>query len=357
MKIVGIGDLFIPKQYINEGFKILKSKNVEIQTLDWKLKDFDELQEINLLVEKGGCEAYDAPDYLLEATKDADILITQFCPITKKIIDNCNNLKVIGVLRAGYENINLGSANEKNIIFFNTPGRNAEAVADFTVGMIICEARNIARGHHGLKNGEWIRTYPNSSYIPDLTEKTVGLVGLGEIGYRVVKKLSGFNMKIIAYDPYIKDAGAGIELVELDYLMKNSDFVSIHARLTAENEKMINKELLQLMKPTSYFINTGRAGLVDENALYEILKNSKIAGAALDVFMKEPPGKDYPLVILPNVTITPHMAGGSTDAFLNSPKKLAAEMIKLWDKKESRQIINKEVFQKIVSGANYPFIS
>jgi D-3-phosphoglycerate dehydrogenase len=356
MKVVGIGDLFIPKKYIEDGFAPLKSKGVKIDVFDWRLKDFDELQKINLLVEKGGCEAYDVPDYLLESTKDADIIITQFCPITKKIIDNCKNLKAIGVLRAGYENINLDCANEKNIIFFNTPGRNAEAVADFTVGMIICEARNIARGHFGLKNGEWIRIYPNSSYIPDLTEKTVGLVGLGEIGLRVVKKLSGFDMKIMAYDPYIKDAGRGVELVELDYLMKNADFVSVHARLTSENEKMINKEFLQLMKPTSYFINTGRAGLVDEEALYEILKNGKIAGAALDVFMKEPPGKDYPLVTLPNVTITPHMAGGSTDAFLNSPKKLAAEMIKLWNKEESRQIINKEVFQKVAAGANYPFV-
>jgi D-3-phosphoglycerate dehydrogenase / 2-oxoglutarate reductase len=355
MKIVGIGDLFIPKQYIEDGFEILKSKNVNIETLDWKIKDFDELQKINLLVEKNGSEVFEVPDYLLEATADADIIITQFCPITKRMIDNCKNLQVIGVLRAGYENINLNYANEKNIILFNTAGRNADSVADFTIGMIICECRNIAKSHLCLKDGEWKRTFSNSSYIPDLPGKTVGLVGLGEIGTRVAKRLTGFDMEILAYDPYVQKADYGIKLVDIETLMKKSDFVSIHARMTPQTEKMINRKLLEMMKPTAYFINTGRAGLVDEDALYEILRDGKIAGAALDVFMKEPPGKDYPLVTLPNVTLTSHMAGGSTDAFLNSPKILSREMKKLWSKEESRSVVNKENFRKLLESGNYPF--
>lgn len=337
MNVVGIGDLFIPKQYIEEGFKILKSSKVELKTLDWQLRDFDELQEINLLVEKKGSEAYEVPQAILDATKDADIIITQFCPVTKKVIDNAKNLKVVGVLRAGYENINLKYASEKGIVLFNTAGRNADSVADFTVGMIICECRNIARGHYGLKSGDWIRKYPNSSYIPDLMDKTVGLIGIGEIGNRVARRLQGFDMKIIAFDPYVKKTDYGIQLVSLEELMKTSDFVSVHARMTPETEKMVNRKLLEMMKPTAYFINTSRAGLVDEEALIDILKNKKIAGAALDVFMKEPPGKDYPLVTLPNVTLTPHMAGGSTDAFLNSPKKLAAEIQKLWKKGRNQE--------------------
>lgn len=329
MQLVGIGDLFIPQEYIVTAFKPFERYGVEVKTVEWKLKDFQELQKINLLVEKDGSDAYQPPPYILEAVREADLIITEFCPITQKMINQCQNLKVIGVLRAGTENVNLDAAKKKGVLVYNTPGRNADAVADFTIGMMIAECRNIAKGHFGLKNGEWIREYPNSFYIPDLPGKTVGIIGLGEIGQKVAKRLVGFDVKLLGYDPFVANPPYGIELVSLERLMAESDFVTIHARMTKENTKMINRDLLQKMKPTSYLINTSRAGLVDEEALWEELKNKRIAGAALDVFNLEPPGKDYPLVTLDNVTLTPHMAGGSKDAFLNSPKKLAVEMEKL----------------------------
>ncbi|MBP3436401.1 MAG: 2-hydroxyacid dehydrogenase [Clostridia bacterium] len=337
MKLVGIGDLFIPCEYIENGIKNIE--NVEVHTVEWKLKGFDELQNINLLVEQGGREDFEAPDYLMEAISDADIIITQFCPITKKIIDACKNLKYIGVLRAGYENVNVAYAKEKGIKVFNTPGRNAHAVSDFTVGMIICEARNIARGHHGIKNGEWIRDYSNSGMIPDLGERTVGLIGYGEIGRLVAKKLSGFDMNVLVYDPFYK--GDDVNLVSLEELMKNSDFVSLHARLTEENKHMIGAKELSLMKKTAYLINTSRSALVDEKALYDALKSKSIAGAAIDVFDVEPPSKDYPLVTLDNVTLTPHMAGGSNDAFINTPKRLIGDMKKAFagNEKECKFLI------------------
>lgn len=340
MNLVGIGDLFIPGEYIQKGMKGLNEKNVSVSTVEWKLKDFDELQHINLLVEQGGREEIEVPDYIYEAVKDADIIITQFFPIGKWLIDNCKNLKYIGVLRAGYENVNFEYAKQKGIKVFNTIGRNAHAVSDFAVGVMISEARNIARGHYGIKNGQWIRTYSNSDSIPDFTGKTVGLVGYGEIGRLVAKKLSGFDMNIIVYDPYYK--GNDVNLVSLDTLMKESDFISLHARLTKDNERMIGKEQLALMKPTAYLINTSRSGLVDENALYDVLKEGKIAGAALDVFDVEPPPIDYPLVTLPNVTLTPHMAGGSKDAFLNTPKLLCAGMADYFDGKFTRFLLNKQ---------------
>ena len=339
MKLVGIGDLFIPSEYIEKGMKSLEEIDISVSTVEWKLNGFDELQNINLLVEQGGREEIEVPDYILDAVKDAEIIITQFFPIGKKIIDECKNLKYIGVLRAGYENVNVEYADSKGIKVFNTVGRNAHAVSDFAVGVMICEARNIARGHYGIKNGEWIRTYPNSDSIPDFTGKTVGLVGFGEIGRLVKKKLSGFDVNLLVYDPFYK--GDEVQTVDLEYLMANSDFVSLHARLTKDNERMINAELLSLMKPTAYLINTSRSGLVDEKALYDILKEGKIAGAALDVFDVEPPSKDYPLVTLPNVTLTPHMAGGSKDAFLNTPKLLAAGMKDYFGGEFTRFLINR----------------
>ncbi len=323
MKIVGIGDLFIPNKYIEKGFAEYINDETSVTTVEWKLSDFDELQKINLIVEQSGAEAYEVPQYIVEQVKDADIIITQFCPVNKRVIDSCKNLKYIGVLRAGCENINIEYAKEKGIEIFNTPGRNADSVADFAVGMMLCEARNIARGHFGLKQGEWIRSYPNSDSIPDFPGRTVGLVGYGEIGKKVGKRLVGFDMNILVYDPFMKGEPQYGKKVDLETLMKESDFVSLHARLTKDNERMINEDMLGLMKSTAYLINTSRSGLVDEKALFDALKNNKIAGAAIDVFDLEPPGKDYPLVCLPNVTITPHMAGGSKDAFFNTPKKLA----------------------------------
>lgn len=347
MKLVGIGDLFIPGKYIKEGFQDFKNKNIEIETIEWELDGSDELQEINQLIEKNGSEYYQIPDYILEATKDADILITQFCPVTKELIDNCNKLKMIGVLRGGYENINIDYANENGILILNTPGRNSDAVADFTVGMIISECRNIAKSHKELKRGNWKRKYSNESYVPDFPGKVLGIIGLGEIGMKVAKRMKGFDVEIIAYDPFVEVPDYGIRMTSLEEVMSKSDFVSVHARVTEDTKNMINKDLLNKMKSTSYFINTARPDLVDEEALYEILKNKQIAGAALDVFDKEPPGKDYPIVNLENVTITPHLAGGTKDAFLNSPKKLAKEMIKILDNKKPAYMLNDKMFNQI----------
>lgn len=339
MKLIGIGDLFIPCEYIERGMANLSEYGIEVSTVEWKLGGFDELQNINLAVEQGGREDVAVPDYILDAVRDADIIITQFFPIGKKLIDECKSLKYIGVLRAGYENVNFDYAAEKGIKVFNTVGRNAQAVSDFAVGMMICEARNIARGHYGIKNGKWIRTYPNSDSIPDFTGKTVGIVGYGEIGRLVAKKLGGFDVNILVYDPYCKDES--VKTVSLDTLMAESDFVTLHARLTAENEHMIGEKELSLMKPTAYLINTSRSGLVDEKALYNVLKNGKIAGAALDVFDVEPPSADYPLVTLENVTVTPHMAGGSKDAFINTPKLLSQGFADYLDGKFTRFLLNK----------------
>lgn len=329
MKIVGIGDLFIPAKYIEEGFKPLRDAGHEVVTLDWPLESFTQLQAINLKVEQNGCEAADAPECVYEACKDADVIITQFCPVNSKLVAACPKLKAVGVLRGGMENVCGDLLKEKGIALFNSPGRNAESVADFTVGMLICETRNIARGHYGLKTNQWIREYPNSGAIPDLNGRTIGLIGCGAIGQKVAHKLSGFDMRVLGFDPYANRETCeklGIELVSLETLLAESDYVSLHARLTEQNKGMLSVKEFATMKQGAYLINTSRAGLIDEEALYEALRSGHLAGAALDVFEHEPPAADDPLTNLPNVTITPHMAGGSNDAFFNTPKLLRSRM-------------------------------
>ncbi len=231
-----------------------------------------------------------------------------------------------------------------------TPGRNANAVADFTVGMLLSECRNIARAHRNLKEGRWIRDYTNAASVPDLPDKTAGIVGFGNIGRKVAQRLHGFEMNILAYDPFAGNVPDYVTLVDLPELMSRSDFVLVHARAMKETEHMINRELIGMIKPNAYLINTARSSLVDEQALYEALRDGKITGAALDVFDVEPPAADYPLVALPNVTVTPHLAGGSVDAFTNSPKLLSREMIHITEKKISPFVVNKEIFDSVVAG-------
>lgn len=346
MKIIGIGDLLIPQEYIEGGFQAFKEAGHQVETVQWNLESYEELQNINLKVELGGSEVYEVTAEMLERIRDAEVLITQFFPISKKVIDACQNLKIIGVLRGGYENVNVEYATEKGILVYNTPGRNSNAVADYTVGMMLSECRNIAKSHRDLKAGKWIRDYDNAKSVPDLCGKTVGIIGFGEVGRKVAKRVHSFDMDILVYDPYIKDCPDYVKTTTLPELMKASMFITLHSRLTPENQHFINKELLSMMREDAYLINTARSGLIDEAALYEVLSQKRIAGAALDVFDVEPPTADYPLVKLDNVTVTPHLAGGTVDAFLHSPVMLAEEMIKILNHTSSRFIINPIVFQK-----------
>lgn len=341
MKILGVGDLLIPKKYIEKAFKVFSDRGDTLETIQWDVGDYENLQNINLNIEQNGSNSIDIDENIIEKLTDADVIITQFFPINKKIIDRCENLKIIGVLRGGFENIDVEYATKNNILVYNTPGRNSNAVADFTVGMILAEVRNIARAHLELKNGNWIKDYPNKGYIYDLDEKTVGLIGFGEIGRKVAKRLNAFNMNILIYDPYVTEYPDYVKKVELDELLTDSHFVSLHSRLSKDNKHIINEKTLDMMRKDSYLINTARSGLVDEKALYNALKENRILGAALDVFDKEPVGADYPLINLDNVTVTPHLAGGSTDAFTNSPKILAKEMLDDIESKNSRFIVNK----------------
>jgi D-3-phosphoglycerate dehydrogenase len=252
----------------------------------------------------------------------------QFPPIGKAIIEKAKNLKYIAVLRAGTENIDSDYAETKGIEVLNTLGRNARSVAEFTLGMILSEIRNIARAHAALKAGEWRKDFPNSAAIPELNEKTVGLVGFGNIGRLVAHYLQAFGSKVIVYDPYIKAAPEGIALVSLEELLKTSDVVSIHARLSDETYHLIGEKELALMKPTAILVNTARSGLVDEAALLYALENKEIMGAAIDVFDEEPIDADHPYIKLDNVTLVPHLAGSTRDAFAKSPKLMADILIK-----------------------------
>ena len=326
MKIAIIGDIYIDKQVMLDAFLGKELKGAEIVAVQWEVASQGELQQINLATEQGGSEVYEVPDAVIDAVRDAECLVTQFCPINKKVIDSCPNLKVIGTVRAGMENINTEYARDKGIRVVNTAGRNANAVADFTVGMMLSECRNIAKAHASIVHGGWQREFANSNMVPDLAGKTIGVIGVGQIGSKVARRLKAFDAHVICYDPYCCDTNTEFEFVDLDTLLRTADFITIHMRLTESTEHMIGRAELAKLKPTAYVVNTARSGLIDEAALVEALQQKKIMGAALDVFDEEPLTAGNPLLKLDNVTLTPHMAGVTRDSFWGAPALLAEKL-------------------------------
>lgn len=348
MKTILLGDAMIQGEGFKKAWDKHLSEYADHVIVDNFESDWDQLQYRRLEVEKHGPEIEEVDKNIIEEGSDAEFLMGLFVPISSKVMDAMPNLRIAGVSRAGLENVNIEEATKRGILVFNVKGRNAHAVSDFTIGMILSEARNIARAHHSIQNGNWQKTFVNNDYIPELNGKTIGLVGFGHIGSLVAKKLSGFDADIIVYDPFT-DAGEilkhGAKKVELDEVMEKSDFVSIHARLSEDNQKMIGKDELALMKSTAVLINTARAGLVDQDALATALKEKSIMGAALDVFTTEPISEDSPFLELDNVTLTTHIAGTTADALFNSPFMLTEDVANFLKTGEARFIVNPEVLE------------
>lgn len=348
MEVLCIGDVMIPGDNIGAAAKTLRLNNLNIDIKNWET-DWGKLQDRRLIIEKQGPSAESVVPQILNANKDTEMLLVLFCPVSREAINALPNLKLIGASRAGLENIDVKYATEKGIIVQNIKGRNAQAVSDFTIGLILGEIRNIARSYHAVKNGVWRKNFVNSEMIPELQGKTIGLVGFGDIGQLVAQKLSGFQVNILVFDPYVSDEVIQkyhVQKVTIEDLLKNADFVSLHARLSKDSKNVIGEKELSLMKKNAYLINTARAGLINEDALYNTLREKKIAGAALDVFWQEPIGENSRWLELDNVTLTTHIAGTTKEALTKSPYLLVEDINKLLENKEPKFIVNLEVLKR-----------
>jgi D-3-phosphoglycerate dehydrogenase / 2-oxoglutarate reductase len=255
-------------------------------------------------------------DQIVDLADDAEILVTQLAPLSAGMMDRLPNLKFVAVSRGGPVNIDMVAARERSITVVNTPGRNASAVAEFTIGAILAETRNITRGHDAIRRGEWRGDLYRADLAgEELSEMTVGLIGYGEVGRRVVKLLKAFGCRILVADPYIQlsadDLKDGVVQTSLEKLLGEADVISLHPRVTPETTNMINAETIGQMKKNAYFINTARGPLLDYEALYDAMKDGHLRGAMLETFAIEPVPADWPLLQLPNVTLTPHIAGAS----------------------------------------------
>lgn len=328
LHLLAISDHYIPRRFMEEGLASLRSHDVEVEVRPWEHATLEELQEANLAIEQGGPEAVPLPEELYRDLDRFDIIVTQFPPIPRRFLEAATRLRLLGVLRGGVENVDVACATQRGVVVFNTPGRNARAVAECTVGLILTEVRNLARAHAALKQGVWTRDFPNRHDIPELLDKTVGLVGFGAVGQLVATFLHAFGSKIVVHDPFLRDAPDFVTPVDLETLMRQSDIISLHARYTEKTHHLLDRRHLEMMKPTAVLVNTARSGLVDETVLVELLASRKIMGAALDVFDDEPLPAASPFLTLDNVTIVPHVAGSTVDAFRNSPKLFAAHFLR-----------------------------
>ncbi len=291
---------------------------------------------INLLKEKGhqvevGPEGSISREELLEKVKGAEAILSVLTEtIDGEVMDAAGKqLKIIANYAVGYNNIKVEEAKKRNIIVTNTPGVLTDTVADHAATLLLAVARRIVESDKYVRASKYKAWGPKLFLGGDLVGKTLGIVGLGRIGFAVAERMSkGFNMKVVYYDIKKNDEIAqkiNAEYRELGDLLKEADYVSLHTALTKETTHLINAERLAMMKSSAYLINTSRGPIVDEAALVEVLKGGKIAGAALDVFEKEPelmPG----LVNLDNVILTPHTAS-ATEGTRNKMAEMAANNV------------------------------
>ena len=257
-------------------------------------------------------------DELLSIIADYEgLVIRSGTKVNADVIDRASRLKVVGRAGIGVDNVDVQAASKRGIVVMNTPGGNNVTTAEHTISMLLASARHIPQAHTSLKDGQWKRGEFVGS---EVFNKTLGIVGIGNIGSIVADRARGLKMTVIAYDPFITDEAAarlGIGLVTLDELYAEADFISVHTPLTDDTRGLIGTEAFKKMKPGARIVNCARGGIVDEAALADAIRSGRIAGAALDVFAEEPPPADHALLALPEVVATPHLGASTGEAQLN----------------------------------------
>lgn len=318
--VVCAGDRFITAKALAEAAvrHIDGAQTIEIDS-NWPDEPFGDVDGVR--------EAAGSVPELIEAVAECDVLLTHLAPITADVIAAATKLSLIGSVRGGPVNIDVAAATKHAVPVAYIPGRNLQAVAEYTVGMTIALTRNIGAAVGSMAAGEYDASWFRFEKCgPELGSATIGLVGFGAVGQRVAELLAPFGSRVLAYDPFAKPERAqqfGVTLVEMPELLAQSDIVSLHARVTADNKRMMNAKAFAAMREGSYLINTARGELVDEDALRAALASGHLAGAALDVFDPEPPAADDPLRKPPQVLATPHLGGASREVALHSAERIA----------------------------------
>ncbi len=260
--------------------------------------------------------------------------------ITAELIEAAKNLKVIGRAGVGFENIDADAATKKGIVVMNTPGGNNVTTGEHTIALMMAMARHIPQAVASLKSGQWER---NKFIGVELCNKTIGVIGLGNVGRIVAERAAALKMKVVGFDPFIPPeniARMGVEPAGLEEIFAKADFITVHVPLTPETQGMINRDAFAKMKTGVRIINCARGGIVDEQDLAQAIKEGKVAGAALDVYVDEPPLTDHPLLKMDQVITTPHLGASTDEAQLNVAIAVAEQMVDFLAKGVVRYAVN-----------------
>jgi glyoxylate reductase len=287
---------------------------------------------------------------IIEKARNVDALASLLSDkIDAEVFDAAPKLKIVTQLAVGFDNIDIPEATKRGIYVTNTPEVLTDTTADFAWTLLMAVARRVVEADKYVRTGQWkVGWHPAMLAGRDVYGATIGVVGAGRIGYAVAKRAKGFDMKILFYDviprPEMeKDLGA--KKVDLDTLLKESDFVSIHVPLMKETHHLINAEKLKLMKKTAYLINNSRGPVIDEKALYEALKNGQIAGAGLDVFEQEPAPVDNPLLKFDNVVVAPHISSASLETRSQMAEMVAENLVAFFEGRKPPNLVNPDVMK------------
>jgi len=286
-------------------------------------------------------------DDIIRCCSDADGLLNQYAPITRRVIENLQRARIIVRYGVGVDNIDIKAATERGIFVANVI-YDITDVADHTLSLILSLSRKIIWADRNVKENRW--DWKSVQPISRLKDKTVGIIGFGRIGRKVAQRLKGFEVKILSYDPYVPEEifrEYGVEKVDFETLIKESDIITVHTPLTDETRHMIGEKELRSMKREAILINVSRGGIIDEKALYKALKERWISGAGLDVLEVEPPSKDNPLLRLDNVIITPHMAWYSNKSLDEIRRKAAEEVARALSGQIPMNLVNRDVLKKL----------
>ena len=302
-------------------------------------KGIDNLKEVAEVV----VDTEITPEELLNTISEYEaIIIRSRTKVTREIIERADKLKIIARAGVGVDNVDVDAATEKGIMVVNAPESTSITVAEHTLGLMLSASRKIAIADKSVKENKWEK----SRFMGvELKAKTLGVIGMGRIGSQVVSRCKAFEMDTLVYDPYLPKEVAkqmNVQLADLETILKEADFITIHVPLTPETKHLISTDEFAMMKEDTFIINCARGGIIDEDALFEALSNNKIGGAALDVFEEEPP-KDSKLLTLDNIVVTPHIAASTKEAQRDAALIVANEVIDVLKGRAPKNVLNMPV--------------
>jgi D-3-phosphoglycerate dehydrogenase / 2-oxoglutarate reductase len=319
-RVLAAGDHFVLNRLLIDAVRAEVTGELEFAelTLDWPLVPFGRVAEVD--------EASGTEEQLIEALGDAEICLTQMAPLTRRVIEASPRLRLIGIGRGGPVNANLRAAAEHGVAVCCAPGRNANATAEHTLGLILAAARRIPQTHAELVAGRWRSDYYRYDAVGiELRGSTVGLIGGGAVGHRVAELLAAFGAHVLIHDPYLTESGVA-ELVSLDELLSRAQILTLHARVTPETIGMVGAPQIAAMPAGSIIVNCARGTLLDYDAVCDAIDAGHLFGAAFDVFPEEPIPAGSRLLSTPGIALTPHLAGASRQTAANAASILAEDV-------------------------------